>query len=65
LDNESKNTLNLERAVKIAEREDKFIFTVESTGVLAPEDIVQRALTILSQKVKSLGDAMRKFTTNE
>lgn len=30
----------LERAVKIGEKDDKFIFTVESTGVLSPESIV-------------------------
>jgi len=37
--------------VKIAEREDKFVFTVESTGVLAPEDIVNRAFTIMMRKL--------------
>lgn len=55
---------NLERAVKIAEREDKFIFTVESTGALAPEDIVQRALAILSHKLKSLANHMDKYKMN-
>src|SRR4051812_30430814 len=34
----------LERAVKIGEKDDKFIFTVESTGVLPPEDIFLRAV---------------------
>ncbi len=33
----------LERSVKVGERDDKYIFTVESTGVLAPEDIVKRS----------------------
>lgn len=51
----------LDRAVKISERDDKFIFTVESTGVLAPEDIVQRALVILSGKLKMLADSMIKY----
>lgn len=55
---------NLERAVKIAERDDKFIFTVESTGVLPPEDIVSRALQILSHKLKSLADHMGKYRMN-
>ncbi len=54
----------LERAVKIAERDDKFIFTVESTGVLPPEDIVQRALKILSDKLKALADSMTKYLVN-
>eukprot|EP00347_Sterkiella_histriomuscorum_P020322 403338254 len=54
----------LDRAVKIAEREEKFIFTVESTGVLAPEDIITRALTILSHKLKSLADSMNKYRIN-
>lgn len=55
---------NLERAVKIAERDEKFIFTVESTGVLAPEDIVSRAMTILSHKLKSLSDSMNRYRIN-
>ena len=54
----------LDRAVKIAEKEEKFIFTVESTGVLAPEDIICRALTILSHKLKSLADSMNKYRIN-
>ena len=54
----------LERAVKIAEREDKFIFTVESTGVLAPEDIVMRAFGILNYKLKTLAEAMSKYRIN-
>ncbi|CDW73871.1 rna polymerase ii core subunit [Stylonychia lemnae] len=55
---------NLERAVKIAEREDKFVFTVESTGVLTPEDIVSRALQILMRKLYELGTQMKKYGVN-
>jgi DNA-directed RNA polymerase alpha subunit len=54
-------TQGLERAVKISERDDKFVFTVESTGVLPPEDIVRRAFIILSHKLKTLSDAMNKY----
>jgi DNA-directed RNA polymerase alpha subunit len=57
---------NLERAVKVGERDEKFIFTVESTGVLTPEDIVSRALNILKEKLTTLSQAMlkHKFTTD-
>jgi DNA-directed RNA polymerase alpha subunit len=58
----------LERAVKVGERDEKFIFTVESTGVLAPEDIVSRALTILKEKLQSLAESQsmvkHKFITD-
>ena len=37
-------TQGIERGIRIAEKDDKFIFTVESTGVLPPEEIVIRAL---------------------
>lgn len=50
--------------MKIAEREDKFVFTVESTGVLAPEDIVGRAFVILINKLKSLAESMSKYRIN-
>jgi DNA-directed RNA polymerase alpha subunit len=55
---------NLERAVKISEKDNKFIYTVESTGVLAPEDIVNRALVILNHKLQTLKDAMGKYKIN-
>jgi len=58
----------LERAVKVGERDEKFIFTVESTGVLAPEDIVSRALTILKEKLQGLAESQsmvkHKYTTD-
>ena len=46
----------LERAIRIDEKENKFIFTVESTGALSPEDIVLKACRILTQKLKTLKD---------
>jgi DNA-directed RNA polymerase II subunit RPB3 len=41
-------------AVKVDLEPDQFIFTVESTGALAPEDIVQKALDILIDKMNDL-----------
>jgi len=55
----------LERAVKVSEREDKYIFTVESTGVMPPEEIVSRSFKILRHKLEILSEAMKKFTVNE
>lgn len=54
----------LERAVKINERDDKFVFTVESTGVMPPEEIVRRAFDILIDKLKTLSISMNKYRTN-
>lgn len=54
----------LERAVKIGEKDNKFIFTVESTGVLRPEDIVSRALKVLENKLKDLKTAVNKYSIN-
>ena len=48
----------------MGERDDKFVFTVESTGVLSPEDIVSRALTILKEKLSTLAEAMKKHKYN-
>lgn len=50
----------LERAVKIGERDEKFVFTVESTGVMPPEVIVMKALAILKDKLQELSESMRK-----
>lgn len=50
--------------MQISERDDKFVFTVESTGVLAPEDIVKRALNILIGKLNALSEAMTKYHVN-
>lgn len=54
-----------ERAVKIGEQDDKFLFIVESTGVMPPEDIVTRAMKILRSKLEYLGDSMRKYKVND
>lgn len=46
--------LDIENAVRIDEKHNKFIFTVEATGALAPEVIVVKALGVLKQKLWSL-----------
>ena len=42
------------RSVQIGENDNRFIFTVESTGALPPEEIVLRALQILKGKLDFL-----------
>jgi len=49
---------NFENMIKIGERDNKFIFTVESTGALSPEDIVLKAFTVLRTKLQTLKDGM-------
>eukprot|EP00775_Hariotina_reticulata_P001866 gene1866-2203_t len=39
---------------KLRKRKDHFIFTIESTGAVAPEDLFRRALQILAQKCEKL-----------
>ena len=40
-----------ERLVKLGMRQDKFIFNVETTGALRPEEIVKSALNVLKKKL--------------
>lgn len=58
-------TQGLERAIRIGERDDKFIFSVESTGVMSPEDIVMKALAILIAKIKTLNESLNKYRSND
>ena len=44
--------LGSETAVELGEDDHKFIFTVESTGALKPEEIVRKALKILIEKIQ-------------
>jgi DNA-directed RNA polymerase II subunit RPB3 len=53
---------NVDKAVKITENDYKFIFIVESTGALEPDDIVVRAMQILQQKLLSLLNCMGKYS---
>ena len=38
--------------------QDHFIFTIESTGALHPEDIVRQSIAVLQQKLMTLHDAL-------
>ncbi len=40
--------------VQLLKRKDHFIFTIESTGVLPPEQLLVQALDILSEKAQRL-----------
>ena len=55
-------TQGIEKAVSIGERDDKFIYTVESTGAIPPEEIVRQAFKVLKSKLASLRDAMRNYS---
>ena len=44
--------MNEGKCVKIGEDDQKFFFTVESTGALPPEEIVRKALIILKAKIE-------------
>jgi len=46
--------VNWERMIRIDENENKFTFTVESTGALSPEEIVLKAFIVLKTKLKML-----------
>ena len=50
--------MKLERAVRLGEDDHKFYFTVESTGVLPPEDIVKKALFILKRKINNFSQEL-------
>jgi len=42
------------RVLQVQRNDSKFIFSVETTGSLAPEDVVQQALHVLRKKLTSL-----------
>jgi len=44
--------------VRIDENMNKYIFTVESTGALSPEDIVLKAFYVLRTKLQMLKESM-------
>lgn len=55
---ESLGPQNWDRIIRIDESSSKFIFTVESTGALSPEDVVLKAFTVLKTKLQMLKDSM-------
>lgn len=55
---ESLGVQNWEKMIRIDENMNKYIFDVESTGALSPEDIVLKAFTVLKTKLQMLKDSM-------
>ena len=43
----------IEKAVTITEDDQKFYFTIESTGAIPPVQIIKRAFTILKTKINT------------
>ena len=41
-------------AIAVEPRDDAFVFRVESTGALTPDDIVVTALEVLASKIRTL-----------
>jgi len=46
--------------VNITQKQDEFIFRVESTGALSAEAIVRQAIDIMLEKINSIGAAVRE-----
>jgi len=46
-------------AFEVRKRKDHFLFTVESTGAVAPDELVRRAVGVLAGKARRLGQALR------
>lgn len=46
--------------VKIRQKQDHFIFTVESTGALHPEDIVRQSIQVIIQKLHTLSSSLEE-----
>jgi DNA-directed RNA polymerase alpha subunit len=46
------------RSVMIGENDSRFIFTIEGTGALPPEEIVLRSVKILQKKISDLSEAL-------
>jgi len=53
--------LNKSDLVQISTKPDKFIFTVETTGALKPEEVVLQAIDVLRHKLINV----RAHLTNE
>lgn len=55
----------IEKAVNIAENPTKFLFIVESTGAMDPQDIVVSAMKILQAKLTSLSEQMNRYSVSQ
>jgi len=53
-------TLNIPDYVSINEREDRFRFTVETTGALSPSDLVLASIKILRSKLSKIQGSVRE-----
>eukprot|EP01027_Heterolobosea_sp_BB2_P021055 GEZU01030114.1.p1 GENE.GEZU01030114.1~~GEZU01030114.1.p1 ORF type:complete len:380 (-),score=76.18 GEZU01030114.1:121-1212(-) len=51
--------------IKLKRVKDHFIFSIESTGILRPEDIFKEAIRIFIEKCQSILDHLHKTTTQQ
>jgi DNA-directed RNA polymerase II subunit RPB3 len=49
---------NWDRMIRVDESENKFQYTVESTGALSPEDIVLKAFIVLRKKLQIMRESL-------
>ncbi|KAJ2136881.1 DNA-directed RNA polymerase core subunit rpc40 [Coemansia sp. RSA 678] len=54
-----------EGKVRLTRVRDHFIFNVESTGIIAPEKLIEQALDVLMEKCAIAKDAMAKITNGD
>lgn len=52
------DSLKHNKAVTLKEDDHKYIFTIESTGCLPPQEIVKKALRILDQKINNFNNEL-------
>lgn len=46
--------LDVPDLVSVRQKQDRFLFTVETTGALRPEDVVRSAIRVLQEKLTNL-----------
>lgn len=54
------SSMGKDEAIKVGLEPDQFIFTLESTGALAPEVIVSKAMKILVEKMSELSECVSR-----
>ena len=50
----------MRNAIRISQKENEFLFTVETTGVLRPEEIVRMALAELKKKLGTVNKELEE-----
>jgi DNA-directed RNA polymerase II subunit RPB3 len=50
----AENLAKGQELVSVQQRQDRFIFTVESTGALRPEEIIFSAFNVIKQKLRNI-----------